>query len=585
MRRWIIFLMIGFCLLIIMLPFDLNAEAEIPVAQDVAGEHDELLLDLPFEGTVEDMSPLQHPVTVKGVPQFSPGRNSTALQLESNDFHHYSLDLGNSDRLKFGDRQSFTVMFWIRTLDVLHTINSDDAAIIANKDWSSGNKPGWAISLRNKNIHWNFKTSDSVRKDAVIPNIRDGKWHHIAIVTDRTNEQGRLYKDGRQISDISLAGVSGTVDTPYNIHIGADGLDQVDGNLKIQLDDMLLYGKAMASTEISEKFNEYVLKVTGIRMNKSTLRMKTQDSAPLQAEIDPAEATNSEVNWSSSNDSVATVVVYGGKATVTALKPGTAIISAVTEDGGFAATTKVIVEKAQLPRLRVMTYNIRHGEGMDGKINLKRIASIIKSLKPDIVALQEVDKHALRSKNTDQSVELGRLTGMHAYFGKAISLPAGGDYGQAILSRYKLKNPQVVSLPVNSGQEARILVTTQVSPERIPEMTFIGTHLTFEVSSSGIQYEQAKVLVRDFGEQAPLVLAGDMNALTESNIIRLMRSKWSDATDNITDWTNNTDGKIDYIMYGRSDQWREVATLLIYEDTASDHRPILSVLEWTGKGK
>jgi len=49
-------------------------------------------------------------------------------------------------------------------------------------------------------------------------------------------------------------------------------------------------------------------------------------------------------------------------------------------------------------RVRVLTYNIHHGEGTDGKIDLTRIAALIKRLAPDLVALQEVDKATTRSQ-------------------------------------------------------------------------------------------------------------------------------------------------------------------------------------------
>ena len=52
--------------------------------------------------------------------------------------------------------------------------------------------------------------------------------------------------------------------------------------------------------------------------------------------------------------------------------------------------------------VRVLTYNIHHGEGMDGKIDLERIAAVIKRLEPDVVALQEVDVKTTRSQGVDQ---------------------------------------------------------------------------------------------------------------------------------------------------------------------------------------
>jgi endonuclease/exonuclease/phosphatase family metal-dependent hydrolase len=54
--------------------------------------------------------------------------------------------------------------------------------------------------------------------------------------------------------------------------------------------------------------------------------------------------------------------------------------------------------KPQIPAsFRIMTYNIRHGEGLDGKIDLLRIAEVIKREGADIVALQEVDKGVERT--------------------------------------------------------------------------------------------------------------------------------------------------------------------------------------------
>jgi hypothetical protein len=46
---------------------------------------------------------------------------------------------------------------------------------------------------------------------------------------------------------------------------------------------------------------------------------------------------------------------------------------------------------------KVMTYNIHHGEGRDGKVNLPRIAELIQCGRADLVALQEVDKGVERT--------------------------------------------------------------------------------------------------------------------------------------------------------------------------------------------
>src|SRR4051794_910403 len=88
-------------------------------------------------------------------------------------------------------------------------------------------------------------------------------------------------------------------------------------------------------------------------------------------------------------------------------------------------------EEAPL-RPRVLTYNIHHGEGTDGRLDLGRIAGVIKSCQADVVGLQEVDQATERSGGVDQAATLSELTGLHATFGKAIDY-RGGAYGLAVL--------------------------------------------------------------------------------------------------------------------------------------------------------
>ena len=52
--------------------------------------------------------------------------------------------------------------------------------------------------------------------------------------------------------------------------------------------------------------------------------------------------------------------------------------------------------------LRVLSYNIHHAEGIDGKLDVARIARVINDCQPDLVALQEVDKLVERTESIDQ---------------------------------------------------------------------------------------------------------------------------------------------------------------------------------------
>lgn len=86
--------------------------------------------------------------------------------------------------------------------------------------------------------------------------------------------------------------------------------------------------------------------VTGVTLDKTTLELYTGNTAILTATVQPSDATNKNVTWSSYNAEVATV--EGG--TVTAVGAGETTITVTTEDGNYTASCKVIVTKPEEPK-------------------------------------------------------------------------------------------------------------------------------------------------------------------------------------------------------------------------------------------
>ena len=127
--------------------------------------------------------------------------------------------------------------------------------------------------------------------------------------------------------------------------------------------------------------------------------------------------------------------------------------------------------------VRVLTYNIHHGEGMDGVFDLSRLAAVMEQAQPDLVALQEVDLSTQRASGVNQLAELERLTGMYAQFGKAMNFE-GGDYGVAVLSRWPLLSAQNQPLPSFPNREPRTALTVRVRAGADgPLLQFTSTHL------------------------------------------------------------------------------------------------------------
>lgn len=228
------------------------------------------------------------------------------------------------------------------------------------------------------------------------------------------------------------------------------------------------------------------------------------------------------------------------------------------------------------PQLRVLTYNIHHGEGRDGKFDYERLAKIITDLEPDVVALQEVDRKTRRSNGVDQAVLLGKLTGMNPAFGNAMYFQ-GGEYGEALLSRFPMDEVKAHHLPFRPGQEPRTALAARIKPDNgLPEFIFVGTHLCHQ--SNETRTEQTQQINRLFPaeEGLPVILAGDLNARKDSDPMNvLLTERWIDVT--------APQSRIDYVLVRSQDTWRVAEVTVVDERVASDHLPVLAVLEWTGK--
>jgi endonuclease/exonuclease/phosphatase family metal-dependent hydrolase len=224
--------------------------------------------------------------------------------------------------------------------------------------------------------------------------------------------------------------------------------------------------------------------------------------------------------------------------------------------------------------LRILAYNIRHGEGTDSVIDLSRVAQLINELGPDVVALQEVDSVVERTGGVDQTTVLGELTGMHSAFGAFFDYQ-GGRYGMALLSRYPITSYANHWLPEGTEPRTGLAARIQLGDSG-EEIIVVGIHL---YRTPEQRYAQANGLVEIYrDETTPVVLAGDFNSLPDSEVIDLLQQYWTipeKGTDRLTYPSDVPDREIDYIMYRPADRFEVVEHRVIDEPLVSDHRPIL----------
>lgn len=244
------------------------------------------------------------------------------------------------------------------------------------------------------------------------------------------------------------------------------------------------------------------------------------------------------------------------------------------------AVNAVLKAKGERKSLRVLSYNIHHGEGTDGKLDLPRIAKIIAAEKPDLVAVQEVDRKAKRSGGVDQTAELARLTGLHGTFFKAIDIE-GGDYGQAILSRFPLGETTTHKLPQIAKEEQRIAGEVRLAVDG-REFAFVTTH--FNHLNDANRRDQATKINELFASaKHPVILAGDLNANPTSGPLTILAPNWKSSkldAELPTIPSAKPARQIDYVLYRPATRFRVADVKVIDEPVASDHRPIFAVLEW-----
>ncbi|MEA2708145.1 MAG: hypothetical protein QOF78_746 [Phycisphaerales bacterium] len=240
----------------------------------------------------------------------------------------------------------------------------------------------------------------------------------------------------------------------------------------------------------------------------------------------------------------------------------------------------------QPTRLTVMTYNIHHGAGMDGRLDLPRIARVIRDAKPDLVALQEVDSGTARVGVVDEAAELARLLNMHHAYGPAMNYD-GGKYGNAILSRRKIIESRIIPLLYAEGnrREPRAALAATIEMSRgtgAKQIVFISTHLD-HTSGSPDRLPQAKRINEAFADlKHPAILAGDFNCQAESEPLAALAADWVLVTQGDQLLTSPADKprvRIDHVFVKPPSCWRVIGARVIDEAVASDHRPIVVTLE------
>jgi len=228
--------------------------------------------------------------------------------------------------------------------------------------------------------------------------------------------------------------------------------------------------------------------------------------------------------------------------------------------------------------IKVVTYNIRNGQGMDGKIDLSRVAEVLKAWDADFISLQEVDMYRPRSLFRNQAGSLAKTLNMEYVFGAAISYQIGA-FGNAILSRYPILKTTNHQLPASKPERAMLEVHFDVQGKLL---RIFNTHMEL---NRNLRLQQIKSFIVPLimSSNSAAVLSGDLNEDPNELGVKYLTNYLHDSFEaNIGSLTATfkADHPLERMDYILLNQACAAADYQIIPSLASDHLPVLVRIEF-----
>jgi hypothetical protein len=187
------------------------------------------------------------PIGATGQPRYAPGRIGAAA-----DFQNDGKDGPPSDwAVSLGDLEATYSNNWSVSL-WLNTTNTNDGAILGNKDWDSGGNIGWLI-VPSRTSFLNSTADGGPRRDLGSFNTANGVWHHVVAVFNRDANTIQTFIDGHPTDSTGLSrsgweSLTPTSFTPNDTLVGSSGNGRWSGTATV--DDLGLWNRLLSPDEI-----------------------------------------------------------------------------------------------------------------------------------------------------------------------------------------------------------------------------------------------------------------------------------------------------------------------------------------------
>lgn len=228
----------------------------------------------------------------------------------------------------------------------------------------------------------------------------------------------------------------------------------------------------------------------------------------------------------------------------------------------------------------LMTYNIMHGLNYrkllnkERSIELDNIVKVIQKYNPDIIALNEVynDSHGIITVNQAKYIA-DKLGFDYYFFGKTITLDNGILYGNAIVSKHRIINPTIITIPDPIIKDENVYYESRnIISSKIDKYNVYVTHFGLAQKE---QENALETLRQEIVNKKNVIIMGDFN-IDEKNIFMINDSIQNTSNykkrNNYTYPSTNPNKKIDYILLSKD---INMQCLQIGEDIVSDHLPVI----------
>ncbi len=256
----------------------------------------------------------------------------------------------------------------------------------------------------------------------------------------------------------------------------------------------------------------------------------------------------------------------------------------VSEDEGWGEARSAVTDSVSL---RVVTYNIAGGRYGD----LDTLAAVMASLKPDVVALQEVASNwDAASMGTDQAAALGQKLGMTSFFAPIYSATdAEGNvrqFGLAVLTPHPIVRQTNHALTrLSTQQENAVPRPMPGFPEVVvriggADVRVFNTHLDYR-RDPAVRHQQVREMLDILGELGlPTLLVGDLNAPPAAPelapLLARLQDAWAELSPpGFTIPVHAPERRIDYVLVSAKCTVRQA---FVPEAQASDHRAVVADL-------